>query len=112
MGTAMALDGFFIEIKKPDGAALNGKNVDCLITQLGCDSNGKIRFLQTDWPGATNDISCFRAHIVCDEAYSALSVEYHKQIITPYSSYQINTAKHNDNRNETIGNKESKIIQH
>jgi hypothetical protein len=49
--TWMALDGFVIEIKKPDSAALNGKDVNCyrngkgfggLITQLGCDSNGKI----------------------------------------------------------------------
>jgi hypothetical protein len=29
MGTAMALDGFKIEIKKSDGAALNGKDVNC-----------------------------------------------------------------------------------
>ncbi len=31
-----------------------------LITQLSCDSNWKIHFVQTDWPRATKNITCFR----------------------------------------------------
>lgn len=56
--------------------------------------------MQTDWPGATNDITCFR-ETLCDEAYSALSVECNNQILTPFSSQQLNTAKHSDDQNET-----------
>jgi hypothetical protein len=29
MGTAMVVDGFIIEIKKPDGAAFSGKDANC-----------------------------------------------------------------------------------
>ncbi len=68
LGTALAIDGYVIEIKKPSASELNGKEVACfrnrrgfwgLITQVGCDSNGKVRFVQTDWPGATNDYPVF-----------------------------------------------------
>ncbi len=64
--------------------------------------------LCTDWPGATNNIYCLREtalykllhekkipeylHIVCDEAYSTLSAECNNQILTPYSSHQLNMA--------------------
>ena len=69
MGTGLALDGFVIEILKPNAKDLNGQEVGCfrnrkgfwgLILQLACDANAKVRFVQTDWPGATNDITCFR----------------------------------------------------
>jgi hypothetical protein len=54
--------------------------------QVACDANAKVRFLQTDWPVATNDLSFFHKtalfllltkqqlphwmHIVTDEAIS------------------------------------------
>jgi hypothetical protein len=100
MGTALAVDGFFIETVKPDPKDLNGQEVSCyrnrkgvwgLISQVACVANAKIRFVQTDWPGATNDLTCFREtalfmllksdnlpewmHIIADEAYSPLSAE-------------------------------------
>jgi len=74
--------------------------------------------VQTDWPGATKDITCFREtplnkvlhqkmlpeflHIVCGEAYSALSVKHNNQIITPYSSHQLNTVKCYDDLCSTL----------
>ena len=124
MGTGLALDGFVIEILKPDAKDLNGQEVVCLrnrkgfwglISQLACDAYAKVRFVQTDWPGATNDISCFRGtqlfnmlknkelpnwmHIVADEAYSPLSAECGGQILTPYSQHQLNSAKQRDWQN-------------
>jgi hypothetical protein len=124
MGTALAMDGFVIKTMKPDAKHLQGQDVACyrnqkgvwgLISQVGCDANAKIRFIQTDWPGATNDLSCFRetplflmlknrqlphwVHIVADEAYSPLSAECNGQILTPYSQHQLNTAKQNDWQN-------------
>jgi hypothetical protein len=115
MGTALAVDGFVIETIKPDAKHLQGQEVGCyrnrkgvwgLISQVGCDANA------TDWPGATNDLSCFRetplflllknkqlphwVRIVADEAYTPLSAECGGQILTPYSQHQLNTAKHND----------------
>ena len=106
MGTGLALDGFVIEILKPNAKDLNGQEVGCfknrkgfwgLISQLACDANAKVRFVQTDWPGATNDITCFRGtqlfnllktkqlpswmHIVADEAYLPLSAESFVQSI-------------------------------
>jgi hypothetical protein len=41
------------------------KILGCLITQHGCDSNGKIPFVRTDRPGATNGITCFRETSLC-----------------------------------------------
>jgi len=124
MGTVLAVDGYVIEIKKPTATDLDGQEVSCyrnrkgfwgLITQVGCDCNGKVRFVQTDWPGATNDLSCFRetplfqalrsrampewAHIVADEAYTPLSGECNFQILTPYSQHQLNSAKSQDWQN-------------
>jgi hypothetical protein len=124
MGTGLALDGFVIEMLQPDANDLNGQEVACfrnrkgfsgLISQLGSDANAKVRFVQTDWPGATNDISCFRGtqlfhllktkqlpswmHIVADEAYSPLSAECNFQILTPYSQHQLNAAKQRDWQN-------------
>jgi hypothetical protein len=70
IGTALAVDGFVIEIIKPDAADSNGQEVTAyrnrkgfwrLIVQVGCDSNAKVHFVQTDWPGATNDLTCFRS---------------------------------------------------
>jgi hypothetical protein len=29
------------------------------MTQVGCNSNGKVRFVQSDCPGATNGLSLF-----------------------------------------------------
>jgi hypothetical protein len=68
-----------------------------------------------DWPGATNDFSCFRKtplylllqsnqlpngiHIISDEAYSPLSVECNHQILTPFSQHELNTAKKEDWQN-------------
>jgi len=103
---------------------LDGQQVGCyrnrkgywgLISQVACDSNAKVRFVQTDWPGATNDLSCFKEtkiysllrsnllpdwmHIVADEAYSPLSVECGHQILTPFSQHQLNTAKKEDWQN-------------
>jgi hypothetical protein len=69
MGTALAVDGFVIKTIKPDAKHLQGQEVGCyrnrkgvwgLISQVGCDANAKVRFVQTDWPGTTNDLSCFR----------------------------------------------------
>jgi hypothetical protein len=124
MGTALAVDGFVIETVKPDAKDLNGQEVSCyrnrkgvwgLISQVGCDANAKIRYVQTDWPGATNDLSCFREsplflflksqdspswmHIVADEAYAPLSVECGGRILTPYSQHQLNSAKQKDWQN-------------
>ncbi len=72
-------------------------------------------FVQTDWPGEMNDLSCFREtkiyslllskqlpdwmHIISDEAYSPLSVKCNHQILTPFSQNQLNTAKKEDWRN-------------
>jgi hypothetical protein len=120
-GTALTIDGFVIETIKPDAKHLQGQEVGCyrnrkgvwgLISQVGCDANAKVGFVQTDWPGATNDLSCFRetplflllknkelpqwVHIVADEAYTPLFAECAGQILTPYSQHQLNTAKHND----------------
>ncbi len=124
MGTALAVDGFVIETVKPDPKDLNGQEVSCyrnrkgvwgLISQVACDANAKIRFVQTDWPGATNDLTCFREtalfmllksdnfpewlHIVADEAYSPLSAECGWRILTPYSQHQLNSAKQKDWQN-------------
>jgi hypothetical protein len=124
MGTALAVDGFVIKMVKPDAKQLQGQDVGCyrnckgvwgLISQVGCDANAKIRFVQTDWPGATNDLSCFRetslflmlknrqlpywVHIVADEAYSPLSAECSGQILTPYSQHQLKTTKQNEGQN-------------
>ena len=30
-----------------------------LISQFACDANAKVSFVRTDWPGATNDVTCF-----------------------------------------------------
>jgi hypothetical protein len=68
MGIALAVDGFVREIIKPSAADLNGQEVAAyrnrkgfwgLIAQVGCYSNAKMHFVQTDWPGATNDLTCF-----------------------------------------------------
>jgi dTDP-D-glucose 4,6-dehydratase len=124
MGTALAVDGFVIKTVKPDVKDLNGQDVSCyrnrkavwgLISQVACDVNAKERFIQTDWPGATNVVSCFRGthlflllksqqlphwmHIVTDEAYSPLSVECAGRILTPYSQHQLNLAKQKDWQN-------------
>ncbi len=124
MGTVLAVDCYVIEIKKPAATELDGQEVSCyrnrkgfwgLITQIGCDSSAKVRFVQTDWPGATNDLSCFQEttlfqllksknlpewlHIVADEAYTPLSAECNFQILTPYSQHQLNSAKKQDWQN-------------
>jgi hypothetical protein len=68
MGTVLAVDGYVIEIEKPTATDLDGQEVSCyrnqkgfwgLITQVGCDCNGKVCFLQTDWPGFERH-HCFR----------------------------------------------------
>jgi hypothetical protein len=125
MGTVLAVDGFVLKIKKPSAASLLGQSVDGyrnhkgfwgLITYVGSDSNAIIHFVQTDWPGATNDITCFRQtplfnalkkkmlpeyiHIVADEAYSALAAEFNGQILTPYSIHQLNAVKKIDDENQ------------
>jgi hypothetical protein len=65
MGTMLVLDGFVIEIKKPNTSDLDGRDVgiyrNCkrfrgLISQVACDSNATVRIIQTNWPGATNDL--------------------------------------------------------
>jgi hypothetical protein len=124
MGTTLATDGFVIEITKPCAFDLNGQEVTAyrnrkgfwgLIAQVGCDSNAKVRFVQTDWPGATNDLTCFRStmlynllrsrslpdfmHIVGDEAYSPLAAECNNQILTPFSQHQLNSARQLDSNN-------------
>ncbi len=124
MGTVLAVDGYVIEIKKPTATDLDGQEVSCyrnrkgfggLTTQIGCDCNGKVCFVQTVWPGATNDLSCFQetplfqalrsrtmtewAHIIADEAYTPLSGECNFQILTPYSQHQLNSAKSQDWQN-------------
>ena len=124
MGTVLAVDGFVIEIVKSDVKDLNRQEVSCyrnwkgvwgLIAQVACDANAKIRFVQTDWPGVTNDLSCFHEtalfnllksdqlpdwmHIVADEAYTPLSVECGGQLLTPYSQHQLNSAKAKDWQN-------------
>jgi hypothetical protein len=74
-----------------------------LISQVGCNTNYKVSFVQTDWPGETYNLSHFREtalflllknkqlphwmHIVGDEAYSLLSAECGGQILTPYSQH-------------------------
>jgi len=118
MGTALAVDGFMIETVKPDSKDLDGQQECCyrnhkgvwgLLSQVACDANAKVRFVQTDWPGATNNISCFCEtglfrllknrdlphwlHIVADEAYSPLSVECNWQILMPYGQHQLNAVK-------------------
>jgi hypothetical protein len=114
----MAVVGYVIEIKKSFAAESDGQEVSCyqnrkgfwgLITQVGCNSNAKVRFVQTDWPGATNHLSCFQEmplyrllktkalpewlHIAADEAYAPLSAEGNYQILTPHSQHQLNSAK-------------------
>jgi hypothetical protein len=68
MGTALAADGLVIETVKPDAKDLHGQEVGCyrnqkgfwgVISQVAADANAKVRFVQTDWPGETNDVSCF-----------------------------------------------------
>jgi hypothetical protein len=120
MGTALAVDGFVIETVKPDAKDLNGQQVLCyrnrkgiwgLISQVPCDVNANVRFVQTDWPGATNDLSFSREtalflllknqqlphwmYTIGDEAYSPLSAECNGQILTPYSQHQLNAVKQN-----------------
>jgi hypothetical protein len=69
MGNALAVDGFVIEIKKSNSSDLDGQQVGYsrnlkgfsgLISQVARDSNAKVQFIQTDWPGARNRLSCFR----------------------------------------------------
>jgi hypothetical protein len=118
MGTALGVDGFVIEIIKPNAADLNSQEVAAcrnikgfggLIAQVGCDSYTIVRFVQTDWPGATNDLTCFRStilynllcnrslpdfmHIVGDEAYSPLAAECNNQILTPFRHHKLNSAR-------------------
>jgi len=124
MGTALVVDGFVIETVKPDAKHLNGQEVTCyqnwkgvwgVISQVACDANAKVWFVQTDWPGATNDLSCFHEtplflllrnqqlpnwmHIVADKAYLPLSMECNGKILTPFSQHQLNTAKQKDWQN-------------
>jgi hypothetical protein len=82
---------------------------------VACDFNAKVCFVQADWPGAMNDLSCFREikiyslllskqlpdwmHIISDEAYSPLSVKCNHQILTPFGQHQLNTAKKEDWQN-------------
>jgi hypothetical protein len=124
MGTVLALDGFLMEIKNPNTFELDGQEVGIyrnrkgfwgLTSQVAFDSNAKVRIVQTDWPGATNNLSCFKEtplflllqsrqlpewlHIIADEAYSPLSVECNHQILTPFSKHQLNAAKKDDWQN-------------
>jgi hypothetical protein len=93
----------------------NRKGFWGLIAQVGCDSNAKVHFVQTDWPGAANDLTSFRStmlynllcsrskpdfmHIVGDEAYSPLAAECNNQILTPFSWHQLNSARQLDSNN-------------
>jgi DDE superfamily endonuclease len=120
-GTLLALDGFVLEIIKPSPKSLLNKDVShCrnqkgfwgLIAQVGVDSNVKVVTVAVNWPGSTNDITCFREtqlynhlcsktfpsyiHIVADAAYSGASAEGNNQIMTPYSGQQLMAANAND----------------
>jgi hypothetical protein len=73
MGTVLAVDGFVIETVKPDAKDLDGQEVSCyrnckwvwgLISQVACDANAKVRFVQTDWPSDTNVLVLF-TRLVC-----------------------------------------------
>jgi DDE superfamily endonuclease len=76
-GTMLAVDGFVLQIKKPSPKSLNGKDVSCyrnrkgywgLIAQVGVDSNARVVYVAVNWPGATNDITCFRETLVFSNA--------------------------------------------
>jgi hypothetical protein len=69
MGTVLAIDGFVLEIRQPTTKELRGRDVNDffnrkgfygLLAQVACDANGKIRFVDMSWPGATNDITAIR----------------------------------------------------
>jgi DDE superfamily endonuclease len=78
-------------------------------------ANARISMLAVKWPGATNDITCFRetklfemicdglfppfAPIVADEAYSGLSKECREQILYPFSGLQLTAAQVRDEEN-------------
>jgi len=110
MGTALAVDGVVTETVKPDAKHLNGQEVACyqnwkgvwgVISQVDCDANAKVPFVQTNWPDLTNDLSCFCEtplffllrnqqlphwmHIIADKAYSPLYMECNGQILMPFS---------------------------
>ena len=113
-GTLAAGDGVAIEITQPKEKDLNGKDVKiyynrkgyfALIAQAFCDAYGLFLIFDIRWPGATNDISCFRqtylhqwvesgrlpewAHFVLDEAYSCLGGPY----LTPWTKAQLRASK-------------------
>jgi hypothetical protein len=48
----------------------NGKGLQGVVSQVACDTNANVRFVQTDWPGATYNLSCF-----CEAALLMLYVE-------------------------------------
>jgi hypothetical protein len=69
-GTLFAGDGLVIEIQAPSSKDLkrmkltidkfrNRKGCFGLITQAFCDSNGIFTFLETSWPGGTNDLTAY-----------------------------------------------------
>jgi hypothetical protein len=116
MGTGLALDSVIMEMIKLMPMILMVKRwhvleIVCwgLVSQLAADANAKISFVQTYWPGATNDISCFCGthlfhwlktkqlpswmHIVADKAYLPLSAKCNFKILTPYILHQRNAAK-------------------
>jgi hypothetical protein len=120
-GTLIAVDGIVPEIRQPKRSELDGQDVRhymnrkgfwALVCQVGCDVNGKVRMVATDWPGATNDVVAFREtalyrmlrdkqvpdhfHIIGDEAYSALAAECNDQFLTPFSNNQLQSAKARD----------------
>jgi hypothetical protein len=68
------------------------------------NSDARVVSVAVKWPGATNDITCFRnmrlfdmlcdglfpsyVNIVADEAYAGVCKECRNQILTPYSRLQ------------------------
>jgi DDE superfamily endonuclease len=87
------------------------------------DSDARVVNIAVKWPGATNDITCFRnmrlfemlrdgifpnyVHIVADEAYAGVCKECCNQILTPYIKLQLTAASSKDKEN--IQNWESRV---
>lgn len=113
-GTVLAGDGLAIPIVAPDekdrgGLDLskfrNRKGFYALIVQAFCDCDCKFVYFDVSWPGACNDITCYKQtslynkyitgaipagyHFVLDEAYSSIGGDTH---LTPYSRSQLKAA--------------------
>lgn len=116
-GVVFVGDGKAIEINQPDKVDLKGldasiflnrKKFWALIAQAFCDPDTKFLDFEVDWPGATCDVSAYKASdmfafihesnlpewavVLLDGAYASFGKEH----LCPFSVYQLDRAKRQD----------------